>query len=197
MKATEVDAIASTLSQTPGQPGVWAYRFDWDEEPTLLGLVDVGFLLGASHAIEVNFVFDDFSQFMVPSFQPLVYTQENLPGRLGLAGSMSSYWAEFAYNGDPGTGRTGVEPLWTAWDNGTPDSDKFVILDTSSDGGIRMSSDSVTLERLYQDLLNETGFTNQKQHCGMYVLLFADTALWSDDDYLHLGAEGCAAYPVE
>ena len=53
------------------------------------------------------------------------------------------------------------------------------------------------LEGLYQELLNERGFTTQEQHCKMYVELFAGTALWNDDDYLSLGAEGCAAYPVQ
>jgi len=197
MKATSVDGIASVLSQTPGQPGVWAYRFDWDEEPVYLGLVDVGFLLGAAHSLEIAFVFYDFSQFMVPSFSSLVYTPENLPGRLELGSSMSSYWAEFAYNGDPAQGRSGTEPPWAAWDPSAPGNDKFIIFDTSAGGGIRMSSDSITLEGLYEDLLNETGFTTQEQHCGMYVQLFRGTALWDDEDYLNLGTEGCAAYPVD
>ena len=196
MKATSVDGIASTLSETPGQPGVWAYRFDWDEEPVIMG-VDIGFLLGAAHGLEIGFVFHDFDQFMVPDFASMVYTDENLPGRLELAGSMSSYWAEFAYNGDPGTGRGGTELPWTPWDESAPESDKFILFDTSAGGGIRMSSEAVTLEGLYQDLLGETGFTTQEQHCGMYVRLFAETALWDDEDYLHLGAEGCEAYPVE
>ncbi len=196
MKAVSVDGIASILSRTLGQPGVWAYRFDWDEEPTLLG-ADVSFLLGAAHSLEIAFVFYDFTQFMVPDFAPMVYTEENLPGRLELGASMSSYWAEFAYNGDPGTGRSGTEPAWTPWDGAAPENDKFIIFDTSADAGIRMSSDTVTLEGLYQDLLDETGFTTQEQHCGVYAQLFAGTALWNEDDYLSLGAEGCAAYPVE
>jgi para-nitrobenzyl esterase len=197
MKATSVDGIASVLSQTPGQPGVWAYRFDWDEEPVFMGLVDVGFLLGAAHGLEIPFVFYDFNQFMVPSFAPMVYTPENLPGRLELGSSMSSYWAEFAYSGDPGLGRTGTEVEWTEWDNSAPGNDKFIIFDTSADAGIRMSSETVTLTGLYADLLAETGFTTQEQHCGMYVQLFQGTELWDDDDYLNLGGEGCSAYPVD
>ena len=196
MKATSVDLIASTLSRTVGQPGVWAYRFDWDEEPIILG-VDMGFLLGAGHGLEIAFVFFDFNQFLAPAFAPMVYTPENLAGRLELGGSMSSYWAEFAYNGDPGTGRSGTEVAWTAWDNSLPENDKFIIFDTSADAGIRMSSDEITLPGLYADLLAETGFTTQEQHCGMYVRLFGGTALWNDNDYLNLGTEGCSAYPVD
>jgi para-nitrobenzyl esterase len=197
MKAVSVDAIASTLSRTPGQPGVWAYRFDWDEEPVFMGLVDVGFLLGAAHSLEIAFVFHDFNQFMVPDFASMVYTPENLPGRLELGASMSSYWAEFAYNGDPGRGRGGADLPWTSWDESAPGADKFIVFDTSAGAGIRMSSETITLEGLYQDLLAETGFKTQEQHCGMYVQLFGGTGLWSDEDYRNLGEEGCAAYPPD
>jgi len=31
----------------------------------------------------------------------------------------------------------------------------------------------------------------------MYVRLFGGTAMWNDNDYLNLGAEGCSAYPVD
>jgi para-nitrobenzyl esterase len=195
MKATSVDRIASTLSETPEQPGVWAYRFDWDEEPTIV-TVDMGFLLGAGHGLEIAFVFHDFNQFLAPDFAPMIYTDGNLPGRLELAGSMSSYWAEFAHNGSPGTGIDGTEVAWTGWDN---EGDKFVIFDTAAepDTGIRMSSESITLEGLKEDLVNETGFTTQEQHCGMYVQLFAGTILWDDDEYLNLGGVGCPALPEE
>ncbi len=144
----------------------------------------------------LSFFFDIQPVCRAPALASYVYTPENLAGRLELAGSMSSYWAEFAYNGDPGTGgRSGTEVDWTAWDNSAPENDKFIIFDTSADAGIRMSSDAITLAGLYADLLAETGFTTQEQHCGMYVRLFGGTALWDADDYLNLGAEGCSAYP--
>jgi para-nitrobenzyl esterase len=197
MKATSVDRIASTLSQTKGQPGVWAYRFDWDEEPVVFGLVDMGFLLGAGHGLEIAFVFFDFNQFLAPAFAPLIYTPENEEGRFELAGRMSSYWAEFAHNGDPGKGMNGTDVEWTAWDSSAPEKDKFIIFDTSADGDVRMSPDAITLAGLYADLLAETGFTTQEQHCEMYVQLFGGTALWNDTDYLNLGSEGCAAYPAD
>jgi para-nitrobenzyl esterase len=194
MKATSVDLISSILSETVGQPGVWAYRFDWDEEPTLLG-VDMGFLLGAAHGLEIAFAFYNFSQFLAPEFTAMIYTDENLAGRLELGGSMSSYWAEFAYNGDPAMGRGGTEVEWTSWDNSAPENDKFIIFDTSADAGIRMSSDSITLVGLKEDLVAETGFTTQEQHCGIYVRLFYGTALWDDTEYENLGSEGCDPYP--
>ena len=38
-----------------------------------------------------------------------------------------SYWAEFAYSGNPGTGRDGAEAPWLAWGQ---DGKTQIILDT-------------------------------------------------------------------
>ena len=38
------------------QPDVFVYRFDWDEEPKLLG-ADLQPMLGAAHGFEIPFVF--------------------------------------------------------------------------------------------------------------------------------------------
>ena len=196
MKATSVDMIASTLSQTVGQPGVWAYRFDWDEEPIILG-VDMGFLLGAGHGLEIAFVFLRFQP--VPGARLCsdgVHTGE--PCRKARAGGQHVFLlGGIRLHRRPRAGRSGTEVAWTAWDSSAPENDKFIVFDTSADAGIRMSSDEITLPGLYADLLAETGFTTQEQHCGMYVRLFGGTALWDDTDYLNLGAEGCSAYPVD
>lgn len=194
-KATGEDDIAAALSEAQGGE-VWAYRFDWDEEPCLLG-IDVASMLGAAHSLEISFVFCDFSQFISPAFTPLIFTEANAPGRTALSDSMSSYWAEFAYNGSPGRGRSGTEIEWRAWDNRTPVGDKFIVFDTQEDGGIRMSNNSITQQALKYRLLADTSFPNQKEHCGMYVRLFAGTDLWDDEEYEHLGKYGCKDYPPE
>jgi para-nitrobenzyl esterase len=194
-KVRMVDGIAAILSETPGQPDIYAYRFDWDEEPTVI-VIDVSFLLGASHGLEISFVFNNFDQFMAPKFTEYVFSEDNLPGRLELGGSMSSYWAEFAYSGSPGFGRSGSETVeWKAWDN-SPGGDKIIVFDTVADGGIEVSDLTITLQDLKDRLLLETGFTTQEQHCGMYAELFADTELWNDEEYDNLGEEGCAEYPL-
>ncbi len=192
-KINGVDRLAQILSETPGQPGVYAYRFDWDEEPTILG-INVGFLLGAAHGMEISFVFNNFDQFMVPQYVSLVFSEESLPGRQQLGASMSSYWAEFAYNGSPGFGRLNSNPLeWKKWDN-RQGGEKTVIFDTETDGGIRMTNSIITLEGLKYRLLSETGFTTQTQHCDMYSDLFYTSDLWSDEEYETLGADGCGVY---
>ena len=42
-----------------GNPNVYAYRFDWDEEPSQFGF-DLSTALGAAHGLEIAFAFDDF-----------------------------------------------------------------------------------------------------------------------------------------
>ena len=54
-KANGVDEPAAALRDSQG-PTVFAYRFDWDEEPTILWL-DFSSLLGAAHGLEIPFVF--------------------------------------------------------------------------------------------------------------------------------------------
>jgi para-nitrobenzyl esterase len=192
-KATGVDEIAAALSEA--QSGnVWAYRFDWDEEPCILG-INVGSMVGAAHSMEIAFVFNDFSEFISPLFTSLLYNKSNEVGRVALSGSMSSYWAEFAYSGSPGRGRSGTEIEWRPWDNSTPAGDKFIVFDTPEDGGISMSNNYITLQALKYRLLADTSFPSQKDHCGMYVRLFAGTDLWDGGEYEYLGKCGCKDYP--
>ncbi len=191
LKARGVDSLATILSDTPGQPGVFAYRFDWDDEPTIAG-ADMSFLLGAAHGVEIAFAFDDFNHFIVPEYSPLVFNNANLPGSVALAGSMSSYWAEFARNGSPGTGVDGTEINWTAWDNDSS-ADKFIIFDTEEDGGIRMNNSIITAEMIKSRLITDATFPDQETHCQMYEDLFKDTPLWDDAEYANLGAEGCGS----
>ncbi len=189
-KATGADEIATLLRKTQG-PGVYVYRFDWDEEPSILG-TDISVLLGAAHSMEIPFVFNYFVSDLGLDF---LYTDDNYPGRKALADSMSSYWTEFAYSGSPGRGRNGTQREWKAWDN-SPGGAKCIIFDTPQDKGIRMSKKSVALADLKKRLLGETGLSQEK-HCEIYVKLFGDTEAWSDEEYENLGREGCREYPVE
>ena len=56
---------------------------------------------------------------------------------------MRSYWARFAYTGDPGRGQDGTLPEWTPWGL-RADEPKFMRFDSSRDGGLGMASDTVT-----------------------------------------------------
>ena len=102
-----------------------------------------------------------------------------------------SYWAEFAYSGNPGRGRDGQEVLWKPWDNSSDDSDKFIVFDTQEDKGIRMVSDDLTLQSIKARFMADTSFETQEDYCRMYVQLFNNTPVWNKEEYENLGSSGC------
>lgn len=193
-KTMGVDRVAALLSRSQGSD-VFAYRFDWDEEPTLLG-TDFSFLLGAAHMLEVPFVFG--SQKIISSMK-MIYNDKNKPGWDALSGSMTAYWAEFAHSGSPGNGRGDRQPLWKPW---VTDGGSYLVLDTPKDRGIQMSNQTTSMLDLKRRLLAETAIKDQKSHCEMYVMLFGDDrqfigdpSLWDQQEYDSLGKEGCRAFP--
>jgi len=180
-----VDSIAEALSRSqPGQ--VFAYRFDWDEESSVMGY-DLSTALGAAHGLEIAFVFGTFEGGL-----GLGYLYPETPARDALSKSMMSYWAEFAYSGNPGTGRDAAQVRWQPW--GT-NGDRTIILDTPPPG-IRMSSDLITTASLKQRLIDDVSITDPHQRCELYAQLFRSES-FNSDEYLHLGKEGCAAYDPE
>ncbi|MFI5366418.1 MAG: carboxylesterase/lipase family protein [Candidatus Binatia bacterium] len=56
-KAAGADEPAAAMRTT--QDTVFVYRFDWDEEPHVLG-ADLSIMLGAAHGLEIPFVFGHF-----------------------------------------------------------------------------------------------------------------------------------------
>src|SRR5262249_48775978 len=134
-KVTGADEPAAALSASQHEP-VYVYRFDWDEEPTILGAA-LPQMLGAAHAFEIPFVFGHWDLGREGS---VIFTPTNAPGREALSKQLMGYWAAFARSGDPGRGSDGTQPAWRPWIE-TP---SFMVLDTPADGGVRASSDGVT-----------------------------------------------------
>ncbi len=133
-KLVGADAPAAAMREG-GASDVYVYRWDWDEEPTLLGS-DLAEMIGAAHGFEIPFIFGHFD--LGPRAN-VAWTDENFAGRDELSRQMMSYWAAFARDGRPGRGTAGDAPEWTAWD---PDgASKFLVLDTPAGGGLRMSSE--------------------------------------------------------
>lgn len=189
-KAMAVDEPASILANNSGE-SVYAYRFDWDEEPHnwIVKLDDV---MGASHGFEINFVFGDFDHGLrIPG----IYSDENLAARLQLSEEMMNYWGHFARYGKPGRGSHGQSIEWPAWQNA---GQKFMLFDTTTDGGLRMSDQEVTPGHVKRRL-DEDAELPQKVRCSFYVEMFytsfQEAHHWDEQEYNTLGPEGCEAYP--
>jgi para-nitrobenzyl esterase len=187
-KAGSVDEVALRMRRVNGQR-VWAYRFDWREEPTILGL-DLGGLLGAAHGFEIPFVFGHFD---LGREADRLWTKENEPGRTTLSAAMMSYWAEFAHAGDPGTGRHGELPRWSAWDGPEEGKPTFVVLDTPAGGGIRMSSDVVTKASVVAEIDADPRMPTEREKCERFRELALYSGYFTQEDY----AQRCGARPIE
>lgn len=79
---------------------------------------------------------------------------------------MMSYWSEFAYNGDPGSGRNGELKKWEPWSS-PANSSKFLIIDTPKDGGLRMEKQALSYDSLVEKLLLDDRIPNDSIRCMM------------------------------
>jgi len=188
-KAIAVDDVARALaSQRPGS--VFAYRFDWDEEPRILG-ADLPEMLGASHGFEIPFVFGHWD---MGSEGTQLFTPENSEGREALGATMMSYWAEFARNGDPGRGSGGDAVRWTAWN---PEGDHFAVLDTPAGGGVTLARSTDSIDAVVQDILADPSFRNARERCHALNVVWRWARLKFTADAYRAIADGlCADFPL-
>jgi para-nitrobenzyl esterase len=146
-KISAVDNPARDMIAS-GKKDVFAYRFDWDEQGKLLWM-DFSKIFGAAHAMEIPFVTGTMKLLGIERF---MFNDENLPDAIRLSIAMQSYWAEFAYTGDPSKGRDNNLPNWNSWSSS---GEKFLILDSQNDQGIIMSNFEIRrideFKRLYAD----------------------------------------------
>ena len=146
-KISAVDNPARDMVSS-GKKDVFAYRFDWDEQGKLLWM-DFSKIFGAAHAMEIPFITGTMKLLGIERF---MFNDENLPDAIRLSIAMQSYWAEFAYSGDPGKGRDNNLPKWNSWSSS---GEKFLILDSQNDQGIGMSNFELKrideFKRLYAD----------------------------------------------
>ena len=188
-KATGADEPATAMRDTQG-PSVFVYRFDWDEEPTVMG-ANLAVMLGAAHAFEIPFVFGHFDLGRAGN---MIYNRDNEANRKALSAEMMSYWTEFAYRGAPGRGRDGKLPEWGAWDN-RPSEPKFVVFDTPTDGGVRMSADNLTRASVLAQVETDSRLTSARDKCAVYHALATWPRGMSKDEYAQIAA--CKQYPFD
>lgn len=183
-KATSVDEVLSRMAASSPEAPLYAYRFDWDESYSGW-LADVPLLLGAAHALEMDFIFGD----IIAGLAPGLVTDDNTPGRDALRRVMQGYWARFAYDGDPARGSTGQQPRWQRWG---PDG-QFLLLDTAADGGLRMTTEGVTMEDIGKRLQDDSLLREPGERCVVYARTFLEDAALTDffDPAVYAGL-GCA-----
>ena len=166
-KISAVDNPARDMFSS-GKRDVFAYRFDWDEQGKLLWM-DFSKIFGAAHAMEIPFITGTMKLLGIERF---MFNEDNLPDATRLSIAMQSYWAEFAYTGNPGKGRDKNLPKWKAW---TKSGDKFLILDSVNDQGIVMSD--IELKRIeeFKRLYADTRIKKEQTKC-KFLANLADNA---------------------
>lgn len=185
-KARGVDEVAISAGQTRNNR-LYAYRFDWDKLPTILG-TDLSELLGAAHAAEIPFVFRSFRDSFTDR---LMSDAATIKDRNALSAHMSSYWAEFAYSGTPGRGRKNDLVPWHSWKQ----EEGLTSMVFSGANDNHMITDEVTLASLKQRLLADERFPDKASHSGIYDCLFRDTDHFEDSEFQALGGATCQ-YPM-
>ena len=172
-KLDAVDNAARYISKV-NKDNVYAYRFDWDDEPQFLGM-DFSKLLGAAHALEIGFIFNspEIIDRQKSDLSDILYKSENAIFDKELSISMSQYWVNFAYDGNPNSNPYSLDVNWSSWRNG--DNEKFIVFDTENDQGIRMNSAILSEDSILQSLSSEN--LSIKQKCIIFDDLFDGTTL--------------------
>lgn len=193
-KINGVDNNARVLAESQGK--IYAYRFDWDELPTI-GWVNLSEMIGAGHGLEIPFVFGSFkSDFNLD----LLFGSDTQNRRQKLSDAMMSYWTNFAYTGDPAKGRNNELPEWAAWDNENK-ANKFIVLD-AGENGIQMSNHDLYEYELKTQLEHDESISENEERCALFKALFIpkDLSHYDLNEYLNFGkATGntsCEAFPL-
>ena len=186
-KAQGVDEPLQALVRG-GRGDVFGYRFDWDEQGELLWL-DLARMLGASHAVELLFVFG-FTD--LGRFTDSMYA--DLPSAETLSSQMRSYWTEFARTGDPGRGRDGRLPRWQPW-GATPDAAKYIVFDSPAGGGLRMASDIVNVPGVLAKLESDDRYRSVNLRCETLKELASFSVAISPETYAGFADGACASNP--
>ena len=170
---------------------MFVYRFDWDEEPTLLG-AELRVMLGAGHGFEIPFVFGHWD--LGPRAN-VMFTDGNLPGRTALSAQMMAYWAAFARGGRPGTGRNGSGPEWEPFAP-TPGVRRYMVFDTKEGGGTRMQTGLLDMAQVLAGVKADPRLRNAEERCTVLRAVVQGSPLLDPSAYESAGGAECKAYPL-
>ena len=166
-KQRAVDTPSRLLAES-GHKQTYAYRFDWDELRTINNM-DLSKLIGAAHAMEILFVFGSFDSFIVKNF---LFGEGSYPAAKKLSEQIQSYWAEFAYTGNPGKGRDNSLPEWKKWSLGN--EGKYIVLDSENDQGVFMSNTEYSVDYLLDKMQSDSRLDDVQKCETLFGLSYGD-----------------------
>jgi len=189
-KVSAVDEPLEAMRRS-GTEALYAYRFDWDEEPRRMG-ADLRAMIGAAHAIEIPFVFGHFD---VGHIGRLLYEESTAASRTMLSDTVMSYWTAFARDGRPGRGLRGDLPEWPAW-GGVP-SPRMMVFATGAGGGVRVTSKPESRETVDAAVAADARLPSAVEKCRVYRQI-ADWAHGPGrETYEKAGRGLCASLPFD
>lgn len=162
-KTIGVDEPLQRLYAT-GRRNLFCYRFDWDEIPAI-PFIRPDILIGATHAMEIPFVFRDIEG----RFNPFrTFTKKNEKSRVTVTKVMAHFWTNFAKHGNPNV--NGL-PEWRPWQPGAQPN--TLVIDSDSEGGIRMQYTDASLWAVKQMLRSDKRLLKRdKERCRLYAQMF-------------------------
>jgi para-nitrobenzyl esterase len=180
------------------QPGnIFAYQLAWhevlpwpgpDKEPRgAIHSQDLALIFGMPPVTEMN---GSNWRYVPPATQP------GVAGYEFMAKALMSYWAQFAYTGNPGKGRHGELPEWAPW-NPQENAPKYMILDSPAEGGLRMSTRYVTKADVLDRLAHDKRLPTVSAKCeflGKLLNYSTNLARITRDDYRRFADGGCPAH---
>jgi len=175
-KQRAVDTPSRLLAES-GHEHTYAYRFDWDELRTVNNM-DLSKLIGAAHAMEILFVFGSFDSFIVKNF---LFGEGSYPAAQKLSEQIQSYWAEFAYTGNPGKGRDNNLPEWKKWSLGN--EGKYIVLDSENDQGVFMSNVEYSVDYLLNKMKLDSRLDDRQKCETLFGLSYGDGNGISDEEF--------------
>ena len=151
-----VDLPAAQMAAA-GHEQVYAYRFDWDDGGRIF-ISNLKQLLGASHGMEIPFVFNRFE--LLGAMDPIMFQKKTYADRDALSRTMGTYWANFARTGKPGSADGLAWPAYVAG------GQALVRLDSANDGGIELMRGADSYQSVLSDLEADKRLS-QKERCGL------------------------------